>query len=78
MYYSATRDNVSTYITLNTPPPHWKMGKGFITEEMIKEHMPPPAKDIKIVMCGPPAMITVIKGYLTKLGYTEDMIYSFV
>jgi len=78
MYFSSTRNNVSTYITLNNPPPHWKMGKGFVTEEMIKQFLPPPANDIKIVLCGPPPMISVIRKYLTNLGYTESMIFSFI
>lgn len=78
MYYHGTRDNVKVYMTLNNPPPHWKLGTGFITEDMIKTHLPAPANDIKIVLCGPPVMIKVMIPILKKVGYTDQMIFSFI
>lgn len=30
------------------PPEGWKGGVGFVTKEMIKEHLPEPAFDIKV------------------------------
>jgi len=78
MYYTATRDNIKAFITLSDPPPHWKMGVGFITEEMMKNHLPAPAADIKIVLCGPPGMIKAMIPTLKKLGYTDEMIFSYI
>lgn len=78
MYYSSTRDNVKVYMTLNNPPPHWKGGVGFITEEMMRAQLPPPANDIKIVLCGPPGMIKVMIPLLKKVGYDDSMIFSFI
>jgi len=50
------------YLVLNNPPAEgWTGGVGFVTEDMIKEHCPKPAKDIKILMCGPPPMISAMK-----------------
>ena len=50
------------YLVLNNPPAEgWTGGVGFVTEDMIKEHCPKPAKDIKILMCGPPPMISGMK-----------------
>jgi cytochrome-b5 reductase len=50
------------YLVLNNPPAEgWEGGVGFVTEDMIKEHCPKPAKDIKILMCGPPPMISGMK-----------------
>jgi cytochrome-b5 reductase len=50
------------HFVLNNPPAQgWKGGVGFVTEEMIKEYCPKPAKNIKILMCGPPPMISAMK-----------------
>lgn len=70
---------------LNEPPPAWKGMTGFITKDAIKEHLPAPAGDIKILMCGPPPMINACKKHLDELGYEkprtvskmEDQVFSF-
>lgn len=43
------------YYVLNNPPQNWNGGTGFVTAEMIKEHLPAPSNtmgDMKILMCG--------------------------
>eukprot|EP00884_Botryococcus_braunii_P023411 jgi/Botrbrau1/9754/Bobra.85_1s0005.1 len=62
---------------LNNPPPNWKGGVGFITPEMIKEFLPPPADDVLIVRCGPGPMNKAMSEHLNKLGYTKDMQFEF-
>jgi cytochrome-b5 reductase len=64
------------YYVLNNPPEGWKGGIGFVTAEMIKEHLPAPAKDIKILVCGPPPMVQAMKKAVTSLGYNEPGKYS--
>lgn len=55
---------------LNNPPPGWKGGVGFVTKEHIKEHLPNPATtDSKILICGPPPMVTAMKKNLEDLKY---------
>ena len=54
------------------------MGIGFINEEMMKQHLPAPANDIKIVLCGPPGMIKAMIVLLKQIGYTDDMIFSYI
>ena len=39
----------------------WSGGVGFISEAMIREFCPPPAQDIKILICGPPPMVSAMK-----------------
>jgi len=39
----------------------WNGGVGFITEAMVREWCPSPAKDIKILICGPPPMVSAMK-----------------
>lgn len=57
------------YYVLNNPPEGWTGGVGFVTPDMIKEYCPAPAPDMKILLCGPPPMISAMKKACTALGY---------
>ncbi|PIO77857.1 hypothetical protein TELCIR_00037 [Teladorsagia circumcincta] len=58
------------WYTVDRPPAVWKYSTGFINDAMIKEHLPPPAEDTAVLMCGPPPMITfACIPNLDKLGY---------
>lgn len=50
---------------------------GFITEDTIKEHLPPPGRFSFILVCGPPPLIHAVHPNLEKLGYTRDMIFTY-
>ena len=55
-------DQFSVYYVLNNPPEGWLGGVGFVTKDMIEKHMPPSSmKDAKVLMCGPPPMLTAMK-----------------
>ncbi|KAF9480064.1 ferredoxin reductase-like protein [Pholiota conissans] len=55
---------------LNNPPPGWKGLAGFVTKEHIKEHLPNPATtDSKLLICGPPPMVSAMKKNLEELKY---------
>jgi len=56
---------------LNNPPEKWDGGSGFVDKDSIKERLPAPADDIKILMCGPPPMINAMKKHLEELGYDK-------
>jgi cytochrome-b5 reductase len=59
--------------TLDRPPPAWKYSSGFISEAMVRDHLPSPAHDTVVLMCGPPPMIKfACKPNLAKLGHAED------
>ncbi|OLL24147.1 NADH-cytochrome b5 reductase 1 [Neolecta irregularis DAH-3] len=74
----------NTYV-LNNPPEQWDGETGFVTADMIKKVCPAPADDIKILMCGPPPMISAMKKVVTTLGYEqpravsrlEDQVFAF-
>lgn len=52
----------------------WSYDIGFVTEDMIAKHLPPPGDDTLILMCGPPPMINfACVPNLDKLGYSKDM-----
>ncbi|KAF9344824.1 NADH-cytochrome b5 reductase [Mortierella sp. AD094] len=59
------------YYVLNTPPEGWTGGVGFVTAEMIKEHIPAPSGDIKVLLCGPPPMISAMSKITQELGYDK-------
>ena len=41
------------FYVLNNPPPGWKGAVGFVTKELIKEHLPNPAEtNSKLLICG--------------------------
>lgn len=75
----------NVYYVLNNPPENWSGGTGFVTTDMIKEHMPPPGPDMKILLCGPPPMVSAMKKACESLGYQkarpvsklEDQVFAF-
>ncbi|CAK4034342.1 NADH-cytochrome b5 reductase 1, partial [Lecanosticta acicola] len=77
--------NFRVHYVLNNPPENWSGGVGFVTAEMIKGHLPAPAADVKILVCGPPPMVSAIKKATESLGYTkarpvsklEDQVFAF-
>ncbi|KAL8150800.1 hypothetical protein V2J09_020608 [Rumex salicifolius] len=70
-------DRFSIYYVLNQPPEIWKGGVGFVSKDMIKEHLPAPADDIQILRCGPPPMNKAMAAHLEDLGYSPAMQFQF-
>ncbi|XP_022083644.1 NADH-cytochrome b5 reductase 3-like isoform X1 [Acanthaster planci] len=71
-------DRFKLWYTLDRPEEGWKYSSGFVSEDMIRDHMPPPSSDTIILMCGPPPMINfACLPNLEKLGYTPDMRFSY-
>ncbi|KAI8982292.1 hypothetical protein BDF20DRAFT_912474 [Mycotypha africana] len=69
-------DNINVYHVLNNPPPGWTQGAGFVTADMIREHCPAPASDIKILLCGPLPMLKAMTEHLVDLGYDKPRALS--
>ncbi|KAF2743369.1 ferredoxin reductase-like protein [Sporormia fimetaria CBS 119925] len=73
------------HYVLNNPPEGWTGGVGFVTADMIKEKLPAPAKDVKILVCGPPPMVQAMKKATESLGFDkarpsskfEDQVFCF-
>jgi cytochrome-b5 reductase len=63
----------------------WQGEVGFVTKEMIQKYCPKPAKDIKLLLCGPLPMIRALIIATNELGYRkpravskmEDQVYRF-
>ena len=79
------------FYVLDNPPKTWTGGQGYINKELLKTVLPEPKTDnIKVFVCGPPAMMDSIsgnkksprdqgelKGVLKELGYTPEQVYKF-
>ncbi|KDQ16711.1 hypothetical protein BOTBODRAFT_43300 [Botryobasidium botryosum FD-172 SS1] len=59
----------SVYYVLNTAPEGWTGGVGFVSKDMVEKHLPPTDTNIKILLCGPPPMMTAMKKHLAELNY---------
>ncbi|KAL6716787.1 NADH-cytochrome b5 reductase [Lecanora helva] len=56
---------------LNNPPEKWDGAVGFCTADLMKAKLPPPSPDMKLLMCGPPPMISAMKKAAESLGYDK-------
>ncbi|KAI9681942.1 MAG: NADH-cytochrome b5 reductase [Bathelium mastoideum] len=78
-------DRFRVHYVLNNPPEGWTGGVGFVTADMIKAKLPAPAQDIKVLICGPPPMVSAMKRATDSLGYAkprpvsklEDQVFCF-
>ncbi|OMJ92835.1 hypothetical protein SteCoe_4281 [Stentor coeruleus] len=68
---------ISSYYVLEKPPEKWNMGNGLVSEEHIRERMPPPDKETLIFHSGPRAMNIHVRKLLIDMGYLESMIVKF-
>uniref|UniRef100_A0A1L8DZK6 NADH-cytochrome b5 reductase n=1 Tax=Nyssomyia neivai TaxID=330878 RepID=A0A1L8DZK6_9DIPT len=71
-------EQFKVWYTLDSTPADWKYSKGFISDEMIKEHLLPPSDSTLTLMCGPPPMITyACIPNLDKLGHSPDLRFAY-
>ncbi|CAL8262435.1 unnamed protein product [Merluccius merluccius] len=71
-------DKLQLWFTLDKPSEGWSYSSGFVTSDMIKEHLPPASSDVLVVLCGPPPMIKyACLPNLEKLGYKTDNIFAY-
>jgi cytochrome-b5 reductase len=75
---AANHSNVRFWYTVDRAGDDWQYSKGFVSAEMIKEHLPAAAPDVQIFMCGPPPMLKfAVLPALEELGFTPDQHFSF-
>ncbi|XP_078112275.1 NADH-cytochrome b5 reductase 2 [Sander vitreus] len=71
-------DKVKLWFTLDKPPMDWSYSSGFVTDDMIKDHLPAPSTDVLVVLCGPPPMIQKASlPNLDKLGHRTENIFAY-
>lgn len=63
---------------LNEPPfSKWKGSKGFVTKDILKEHLPAPGPRTLVLRCGPGPMNKAVGAALEELGYSKEMTFEF-
>uniref|UniRef100_G3Q989 NADH-cytochrome b5 reductase n=1 Tax=Gasterosteus aculeatus aculeatus TaxID=481459 RepID=G3Q989_GASAC len=71
-------DRFKLWFTLDSAPEDWEYSQGFISEDMVREHLPPADDDTLILMCGPPPMIQfACNPNLDKIGHSNSRRFTF-
>nr|XP_043877946.1 NADH-cytochrome b5 reductase 3-like [Solea senegalensis] len=71
-------DRFKLWFTLDRAPEEWEYSQGFISEDMVRERLPPPGEDTLVLMCGPPPMIQfACNPNLDKVGHAESRRFTF-
>ncbi|KAK1637173.1 NADH-cytochrome b5 reductase 1 [Colletotrichum phormii] len=73
------------HYVLDKPPADWTGGVGYVTGDMITKLLPKAADDVKLLLCGPPPMVSGLKKTAESLGFKkarpvsklEDQIFAF-
>ncbi|KAK7864189.1 hypothetical protein R5R35_004100 [Gryllus longicercus] len=66
------------WYTVDRPTDSWRYSVGFISSEMIEDHMFPPSPDTLVLMCGPPPMINyACTPNLDKLNYDSKLRFAY-
>lgn len=69
--------NFKVEYTLDHPPADWTYSSGLVDQSMIQQHLPGPAEDTLVLLCGPPIMCKFMKQHLAALHYTPSMCFSY-
>ncbi|KAG7472158.1 hypothetical protein MATL_G00105620 [Megalops atlanticus] len=71
-------DRFKLWFTVDKAPEDWEFSQGFISADMIQEHLPPPADDSLVLICGPPPMVQfACNPNLDKLGYWQSQRFVY-
>lgn len=71
-------DRFKLWFTLDKAPADWEYSQGFISEDMVRDQLPPPSDDTLILMCGPPPMIQfACNPNLDKVGHSNSQRFTF-
>lgn len=72
-------DRFKLWYTLDRPADKWMYSKGYIDTEMLINHIPSPAKDTVVLLCGPIPMIDFCCfPSLKSVGFDiENQVFSF-
>lgn len=74
---SAVLPELRVFHSLSDPPAAWSGGRGRPSKEALQAQLPPPAPDVQLFWCGPPAFNSTVKQLLGELGYTDEMGHEF-
>lgn len=66
-------DQFHVYYLLDNPPKEgWEGGVGYVTQDIIKTHLPNPKEEgTQLLVCGPLGMVSAVKRSAVALGYEK-------
>lgn len=73
------------HYTLTHPPKDWQGGVGYVSKQMLLEHLPKPDADNRLLICGPPEMKKSLIELSHEIGWgkttlkslPEDQVFCF-
>ncbi|KAI3332039.1 ferredoxin reductase-like protein [Xylariaceae sp. AK1471] len=68
--------NLKLFYLLDKPSPDWQGGVGYVTKELMAERFPTANSDSKVLLCGPPGMVSAAKKALVGLGFQKPSAMS--
>ncbi|RYP54412.1 hypothetical protein DL768_000829 [Monosporascus sp. mg162] len=68
--------NFKLYYLLDQPPAEWGYGRGYVTKQLMAERFPGPGLESKIMICGPPGMVSAAKKAFVQLGFEQPKAIS--
>ncbi|CAI7666334.1 hypothetical protein N7533_000436 [Penicillium manginii] len=63
--------NFKLWYMLDAPPEQWAYGSGYVDQAVLAERLPAASPDTKIMLCGPPGMVSATKKNLAALGFQK-------
>ena len=69
--YAAKHSNFKVVYSLDEAPEDWNGHVGHIDDNLLKQHLPEPADDTLIFLCGPPMMEFQLRKAILALGYEK-------
>lgn len=73
-HYVRDYPNFHCHYVLEQPQIGWTGSIGRITPDILQRHLPPPATDTCVFLCGTPPMVDSLETTLKKFGYPEQAI----
>ncbi|EGY14754.1 NADH-cytochrome b5 reductase [Verticillium dahliae VdLs.17] len=81
----AAGDTTQVDLIFANAPEGWTGGVGYVTADMITKWLPAAAPDVKLLLCGPPPMISGLKKTAVTLGFEKarpvsklaDQVFAF-
>ena len=70
-------DQLKIWYTVDRAEEGWKYSTGFVSKEMIKDHLYSPDEETFILMCGPPPMIKHVNSQLDELGWPMENRFKY-
>ncbi|KAK0423661.1 hypothetical protein QR680_008261 [Steinernema hermaphroditum] len=72
------KDRFKLWYTVDKAGSDWKYSVGYVDQKMIEQHLPVPAAETGVLLCGPPPMIkSACVPHLEKIGYAVERTLTF-